>query len=47
MPGAVAAQHPGDVGHVATQHHAVWDYFPQSRYDERVSSLEGELAAAA
>jgi taurine dioxygenase len=31
---------------VATQHHAVWDYFPQSRYAERVSSLGVELSAA-
>jgi hypothetical protein len=47
MPGAVAAQHPGDMGHAAEQHHAVWDYFPQSRYGERVSRPGGELAAAA
>jgi taurine dioxygenase len=32
---------------VATQHHAVWDYFPHSRYAERVSSLGVELSAAA
>jgi len=32
---------------VATQHHAVWDYFPPSRYGERVSSLGVEPAAAA
>jgi taurine dioxygenase len=31
---------------VATQHHAVWDYFPHSRYGERVSSLGVELSAA-
>jgi taurine dioxygenase len=32
---------------VATQHHAVWDYFPHNRYAERVSSLGVELSAAA
>jgi len=32
---------------IATQHHAVWDYFPQTRYGERVSSIGGKLAAAA
>jgi len=31
---------------VATQHHAVWDYFPNRRYAERVSSLGFELSAA-
>jgi taurine dioxygenase len=24
-----------------TQHHAVWDYYPHSRYGERVSILNG------
>ncbi len=32
---------------VATQHHAVWDYFPQSRYGERVSSVGQSLLDAA
>ena len=31
---------------VATQHHAVWDYFPESRYGERVSAKGVELQAA-
>ncbi len=30
---------------IATQHHASWDYFPNSRYAERVSSLGVELSA--
>lgn len=30
---------------VATQHHAVWDYFPHSRYAERVSVIGPEIAA--
>jgi taurine dioxygenase len=30
----------------ATQHHAVWDYYPQSRYGERVSALGSKLEAA-
>lgn len=29
---------------VATQHHAVWDYFPNSRYGERVSVIGPEIA---
>ena len=29
---------------IATQHHAVWDYFPNSRYGERVSVV-GEVLA--
>lgn len=32
---------------VATQHHACWDYFPESRYGERVSAVGVELHAAA
>jgi taurine dioxygenase len=32
---------------VATQHHACWDYFPQSRYGERVSAVGVDLHAAA
>lgn len=32
---------------VATQHHACWDYFPQSRYGERVSAVGTTLHAAA
>lgn len=32
---------------IATQHHAVWDYFPQTRHAERVSVVGGELQAAA
>jgi taurine dioxygenase len=28
-----------------TQHHAVWDYYPQSRYGERVSIVGGRPAA--
>jgi taurine dioxygenase len=32
---------------IATQHHAVWDYFPMTRYGERVSSVGGPLSAAA
>jgi len=31
---------------VATQHHACWDYFPSSRYGERVSAVGVELQAA-
>ncbi|MBS0254597.1 MAG: TauD/TfdA family dioxygenase [Proteobacteria bacterium] len=31
---------------VATQHHAVWDYHPYSRYAERVSVIGSELRAA-
>ncbi len=31
---------------VATQHHAVWDYFPNSRYAERVSSIGVPLQPA-
>lgn len=31
---------------IATQHHAVWDYFPQTRHAERVSVIGGELMAA-
>jgi len=31
---------------VATQHHAVWDYYPNVRYAERVSVVGAELAAA-
>ncbi len=31
---------------IATQHHAVWDYFPHSRRAERVSVIGGELQAA-
>ena len=31
---------------IATQHHAVWDYFPHTRYAERVSVIGGELQAA-
>lgn len=29
-----------------TQHHAVWDYYPHSRYGERVSIVGGERPAA-
>lgn len=32
---------------VATQHHACWDYFPESRYGERVSAIGVDLQAAA
>ncbi len=32
---------------IATQHHAVWDYFPESRYGERVSVVGESLHAAA
>lgn len=28
---------------VATQHHAVWDYYPQSRYAERISVVGPEV----
>lgn len=28
---------------IATQHHAVWDYFPNSRYGERVSVIGPEI----
>jgi taurine dioxygenase len=31
---------------VATQHHAVWDYYPHTRHAERVSAIGGELMAA-
>ena len=31
---------------VATQHHAVWDYFPHTRHAERISAIGGELEAA-
>lgn len=31
---------------IATQHHAVWDYFPHTRLAERVSTIGGELKAA-
>lgn len=31
---------------IATQHHAVWDYFPHTRHAERVSVIGGELMAA-
>lgn len=31
---------------IATQHHAVWDYYPQTRHAERVSAVGGELLAA-
>jgi len=31
---------------IATQHHAVWDYFPHTRHAERVSVVGGELQAA-
>jgi taurine dioxygenase len=31
---------------VATQHHAVWDYYPHSRYAERVSALGVKLEPA-
>lgn len=31
---------------IATQHHAVWDYFPHTRSAERVSVIGGELQAA-
>lgn len=30
---------------VATQHHAVWDYYPQTRYAERISVIGPEIAA--
>ncbi len=29
-----------------TQHHAVWDYYPHSRYGERVSIVAGSRPAA-
>jgi taurine dioxygenase len=29
-----------------TQHHAVWDYWPDSRYGERVSILGNERPSA-
>jgi len=32
---------------IATQHHACWDYFPESRYGERVSAVGADLHAAA
>lgn len=28
---------------IATQHHAVWDYFPNSRYGERISVIGPEI----
>ncbi|MFM7027622.1 MAG: TauD/TfdA dioxygenase family protein [Chakrabartia sp.] len=31
---------------IGTQHHAVWDYYPHSRFAERVSVVGGELQAA-
>ena len=31
---------------VATQHHAVWDYYPESRYGERISVIGPEIHAA-
>lgn len=31
---------------IATQHHAVWDYFPHTRHAERVSVIGGTLRAA-
>lgn len=31
---------------IATQHHAVWDYFPHTRHAERVSVIGGTLQAA-
>ncbi len=31
---------------LATQHHAAWDYFPETRYGERVSVVGFELEAA-
>lgn len=31
---------------IATQHHAVWDYFPYTRHAERVSAVGGLLKAA-
>jgi len=31
---------------LATQHHAAWDYFPETRYGERVSVVGHELEAA-
>lgn len=31
---------------IATQHHAVWDYFPHTRHAERVSVIGGALQAA-
>ncbi|WP_404478818.1 TauD/TfdA dioxygenase family protein [Novosphingobium sp. BL-52-GroH] len=31
---------------IATQHHAVWDYFPERRYAERISVLGPELEGA-
>ncbi len=31
---------------IATQHHAVWDYFPHTRHAERVSVIGGALKAA-
>jgi len=31
---------------IATQHHAVWDYFPHTRHAERVSAIGGTLQAA-
>jgi taurine dioxygenase len=30
-----------------TQHHAIWDYYPASRYGERVSILGNSRPAAA
>jgi len=32
---------------ISTQHHACWDYFPHTRYAERVSSVGGMLSTAA
>ena len=32
---------------VGTQHHAVWDYFPNRRYGERVSSVGPNISKAA
>jgi taurine dioxygenase len=31
---------------IATQHHAIWDYFPQRRYAERVSVMGEPLAGS-
>ena len=39
MPSAVAAGHLTLWDNRCTQHHALWDYYPERRYGERVSIL--------